>query len=96
MQVNFPVFISPFLPGNFNGFSVDSDGVDDGLSDGLTDESNDVWTEGNFPGIWMFGKLDQAILLGTFTMNLADGWMDGMDIGWTDGWTDPQVESQLG
>ena len=48
----------------------------DGLPDGLTDQSNDVWTEGNFPGFWSFGKLLPAILIGIFTMNLADGWME--------------------
>ena len=34
-----------------------------------------------------------AIIVGIFTMNLADGWMDGIDNRHTDGWTDLQVES---
>ena len=62
----------------------------------MTDESDDVWTEGNLPGTLTFGKFDRAVLLGTFTMNVADGQMDGMDDGWTNRQMDFQVESLLG
>ena len=46
----------PLLPGIFNGFSADGDGVTDGLPDGSTDESNDVHMEGNFPKIVLLGN----------------------------------------
>ena len=51
----------------------------DRLSDGLTDESDEVQMERNCPGLWMFGKYCPPILMGIFTMNLADGWMDGTE-----------------
>ena len=56
------------------------------LPDGLTDESDDVWMEGNFPRSWTFRNFFSPIFLGTFTVNSADGWSDGilMD-GWMDG-----------
>ena len=94
-QVIYHVFL-PLLPGNFNRFSADSDRVIDGLPDGSTDESNDVWMEKNFPGYWTFWKFHLAILMGIFTMNLADGWMDRTDDGHTDGWMEFQVQSCLG
>ena len=53
-------------------------------------------TEGKFNGKWSFGKLHPAILMGIFTVKLADGWMDGMDNGHTDGQMEFQVESCLG
>ena len=59
----------------------------DRLPDGLTDESDDVQMEGNFPRNRPFGKFHTAILVGIFTLILADGWMDGMD-GMDDGHTD--------
>ena len=68
----------------------------DGLPDGSTDKSDDVQTEEIFPGYWTFGKSFTAILTGIFTMNLADGWMDGADDGHTDILTDFQVESCMG
>ena len=92
MQVIYHVF-SPLLLGNFDGFSADGDGMIDRLPDGSTDESDDVQTERNFPRIWTFRKLHPAILVGIFTMHLADGWVDGMDNGHTDGWSEFQVES---
>ena len=58
-------------------FSADSDRVMDGLPHGLTDKSNDVWVERNFPGKWSCRKFHTVILMGIFTMNLADGWTDG-------------------
>ena len=33
------------------GFSEDGDGMNAGLFDGSTDESDNVWMEGNYPGI---------------------------------------------
>ena len=81
---------------SFDGFSADGDGVTDGLSDGLTDKSNEVWMERKFPGNWTFGILCPAILVGIFTMNLADGWMDGADDRHTDIWKEFQMESHLG
>ena len=68
----------------------------DRLPDGLTDESNDVWTERNFPGIHMFGKFHTGILIGIFTMNLADGWADGTDNGHTDREMEFPLDSYLG
>ena len=68
----------------------------DGLPDGLTDKSNEVQTERNFPRFWTFRKFHTVILMDTFMVNLADGWMDGTDDGHTDGWTEFQVESCLG
>ena len=68
----------------------------DRLPDGSTDESDNVWTEGKFNGKWSFGKLHPAILMGIFTVKLADGWMDGMDNGHTHGQMEFQVESCLG
>ena len=53
----------------------------DGLPDGLTDESEDVQMERSFPRFWMFGKFCPPILVGIFTMNLADGWKDRTDDG---------------
>ena len=58
--------------------------MNDGLPDGLTDESDDVNMETKFPGNFTFRKLHPAILMGVFTMKLADGWMDGMDDRHTD------------
>ena len=57
----------------------------DRLPDGLTDNSNDVQMEGNFPQFWTFGKFHPEILIGIFTVNLADGWMDRTDDGHADG-----------
>ena len=68
----------------------------DGLPDGSTDESVDVQMEGNFSGFWTFGKFPIAIFVGIFTMNLAEGWMDGTDDRHTDAWMEIQVESHLG
>ena len=44
---------------------------------------------------WIFKKFHTAILVGIFTVNLGDGWMDGTDDGQTDGLTDLQMESHL-
>ena len=55
----------------------------DGLPDGLTDESIDVQTERSFPGYSIFGDFHTGILIGIFTVNLADGRMDRMDDGHT-------------
>ena len=66
------------------------------LSDGLTGKSDDVWTGGNFPMNWTFRKFHPAILVGIFSMNLADGWTDGTNNGHTDGWMEFQVESSMG
>ena len=49
--------------------------------------------ETKFPRYCTFRKFHPAILMGIFTMNLADGWMDGTDDGDTDGWMEFQVES---
>ena len=68
----------------------------DGLPDGLTDESDYVCMEWNFPGFWTFRKFHPAILMGIFTMNLADGWMNRTDDGHTDRQMEFQVESLLG
>ena len=77
-------------------FSADGDEVTDRLPDGLTDESDDVQMERIFPMHWSFRKFHPAILMVIFTMNLAHGWMDGMDDRHTDGWMEFQVESHLG
>ena len=50
----------------------------------------------DFPWDLDFGKFHPAILMGIFTVTLADGWMDRMDDGHTDGQIDFQVESCLG
>ena len=68
-----------FLPGNFDGFSADSNEVMDGLTDGSTDESIDVWTEGSFPRYGIYGNFHTGIFIGNFTLNLADGRTDGAD-----------------
>ena len=57
----------------------------DRLPDGLTDESIDVQTEGSFPRYCINGNFHTGILIGSFTMNLADGRMDGADNWLTDG-----------
>ena len=95
MQVIYCVFL-PLVLGNFDRFSADGDRVNDGLPDGSTDEYDDVWMEGNSCRIWTFRKFLPAILVGAFTVCLADGWTDGMDDGCTDRWMDFQVESHLG
>ena len=79
------MLFSPLLLGTFNGCSADGDDVMDGLHDGLTDESDDVQMDRKFPGITCFRKLNRGILIGIFTMNLADGWMDRTDNRHTDG-----------
>ena len=81
------------MMGSFDGVSADSDEVTNRLPDGLTDESDDVWTERNFPRLWKFRKLHPVILMSIFTVSLADGWTDRTDDGHTDGWTEFQVES---
>ena len=63
------------------------------LLEGLTDKSDDAWTEGKLSWVLDFWKFHPAILMGIFTMNLTDGWMDRTDDGRTDGWMDFQVES---
>ena len=68
----------------------------DGLPDGSTDKSDDVWIEGNFPAKWSYRKFHTAILMGIFTSNLADGWMDRTDDRHTDGQMGLHVESHLG
>ena len=47
---------------------------------------------------WVFDiqEFHPAILVGIFTVNLADGWMDGTDSGHTDRQTELQVESCVG
>ena len=72
MQVIYCIF-SPLLLGNFNRFSAESGKVTDGLPDGSTDEYHDVWMERNFSRFQTLWKLHPAILIGIFTMNLADG-----------------------
>ena len=52
--------------------------------------------EVNLPMIWIFRKFHPAILVGIFTINFADGWMDGMDDGCTDRQMKFQVESHMG
>ena len=78
MQVIYSIFL-PMTTGEFQHVLADSNRVTDRLSDGLTDESDDIWMERNFPGYWIFTKFHTAILLGIFTVNLADGWLDGTD-----------------
>ena len=68
---------SPLLPGIFNGFAADGDEVMDGLPDGSTDESVDVQTEKSSPRYCVIRNSDTGILVGIFTMNLADGRTDG-------------------
>ena len=77
-------------------FSTDGGEVTDGLPDGLTDESDDVWTERKFPTKWTSGKFHTAMLMGIFTINLADGWTDGTHDGHAGIWVDFKVESDLG
>ena len=55
----------------------------DGLPGGFTDESVDVWMKGSFPRYCIYGNLHTGILVGIFTVNLADGSMDGTDDGHT-------------
>ena len=76
--------------------SADGDSVTDKLPGGLTDESDEVQMEGNFPINWNFRKFHTVILVGIFTVNLADGWTDGTDDGHTEGQMEFQVESHLG
>ena len=45
---------------------------------------------------WTLRKFCTAILVGIFTVNLADGWMDRMNNGHTDKSMELQVESHLG
>ena len=68
----------------------------DRLPDMSTDESHDVQMEGNFPTNWTFMKLCPAIFVSIFTMNLADGHMDGTDDRHTDGQMDFRVELHFG
>ena len=68
----------------------------DRLPDGSTDESNDVQMERNFPGYFTFTNFCPVILMGIFTMNLADGWMDRTDNGHTDGLTELHMELCFG
>ena len=70
---------------------ADGDMVMDRLPDGWTDESNDVQMERRFPRLSCFRKFHTAILMSIFTMNLANGWMDGTDDRHTDGQTEFQV-----
>ena len=51
----------------------------DRLPDGLADESIDVQMEGSFPGCCVNRNFYMGILIGIFTVNLADGRMDRMD-----------------
>ena len=60
----FTTCFSPFLPGNFDGFSADSDKVTDRLPDQLTDKSIDVQTKRSFPGFLCFRKFCTGILIG--------------------------------
>ena len=64
-------------------FSADGDEVVDRLPDGLTDESVDVWTERSFPRYCVVRNFHTGIVIGIFTMNLADGRTDGTDDGYT-------------
>ena len=68
----------------------------DGLSDGSTDESDDVQMESNIPVIFSFRKFHTEILVGIFTIILADGWTDRTDDGHTDRRMEFQVELCLG
>ena len=88
-----PGYFSPLVLGSFDGDSADSvtDGMNDILYDGMTDNSNDVHINGNLPGSWTVKKFSPKILLGTYTMNSADGMMDGIDNSlltniWTSRW----------
>ena len=49
-----------------------------------------------FLGIGLFWTFCPTILVGIFTMKLADGWMDRIDDGYTDGQMEFEVESHLG
>ena len=59
--------------------SVDGDEVMDGLPDGSTEKSDDVWTESSFPEFLCFRIIHTGILIGIFTVNLADSWTDETD-----------------
>ena len=88
-----------FLLHDYQGILMgfqDGDEVMDGLPDGFADKSDDVWMDRNFPQIQTFRKFHTAILVGIFTMNLADGWTDRAYNGHTDGQMEFQVESCLG
>ena len=74
----------------------DGNKVTDRLPDGLTDKSIDVQMERSFPRFLCFGKLHTGILIGIFTMNLADGRTDGTDNRHTDRQTEFQAESCFG
>ena len=52
--------------------------------------------EGRFIGIATFGNFGPERLMGIFTVNFADGLMDGMDNRYTDGCMGFQVESHFG
>ena len=84
MQVISHVFL-PIITRTFDGFAADGDEVLDRLPDGSTDESNDVQMERSFPRYWVFGNFHTGILIGIFTMYLADGRMDRTDEGHTVG-----------
>ena len=51
----------------------------DGLPVLWTDESIDVWMEGSFPGFSACGNFHTGVVIGIFTMELADGRMDITD-----------------
>ena len=68
----------------------------DGLPDGLTDKSNDIWMERIFPRYFINGNFHTGILVGIFTVNLADGRMDRTDDGHTALQTVFLVTSQVG
>ena len=84
MQAIQHVFL-PINTGHFDGFAADSDEGMGRLPNGLTDKSIDVQMERIFPRVSCFRKFHTGILIGIFTVNLADGWTDGTDDGHTAG-----------
>ena len=95
MQVIYCMFL-PINTGIFNGFSADGDEVMNRLPDGSIDESVDVQMEGSFPGYCIVRNFHTAILIGIFTVNLADGRIDRTDDGHTAFQMEFWVESHFG
>ena len=68
----------------------------DRLPEGLTDKSDDVQMERSFPWYCILRNYCTGILIGIFTVNLADGRMDRTDDGHSVRQMEFQVESCFG
>ena len=52
-------FLSPLLPGNFNGFSGNGDEVSDGLPDGSTDELTGFYQQ--LKSVWSCSHMNYCL-----------------------------------